>query len=221
MRILLVGDGDAVYFLTRRFRSRGDQVAIVSNDAAACDLLARTTDAVVVRGDPSDAAVLADAGAREADTLLAMTPSDPDNLIVAQIAADRFAVPHAVAMAHDPDNATVFQRLGVHAFSPTDVVGRLMEAEATAEGVAANLAVAGGRVHLSDVVIEPDSGATDVPIAQLGLPERALIAMIVRGPTSIVPRGHDRLEVGDHVVIVADPSAHEQALSILSAHRES
>lgn len=216
MRILLIGSGDSVYFLARRFAKRGDHVTIVARDRAACDELARRSDATVVCGDPSDAAVLADAGVREADALLAVTPRDPDNLIVAQIAADRFGVPHAVAMANDPDNAEIFRRLGVHAFSTTDVVGRLMEAEATADGVAASLAVAGGRIHVSDLRIAEDADAVGRAIAELRLPERALIAMIVRGNETIVPGGADRLEVGDRVILAAVPSAHREALDLLS-----
>lgn len=62
-----------------------------------------------------------------ADVVLAITPNDQDNLVICQLAAIQFGVPRVLALANDPDNAAVFEKLGVSAFSTTQIVGSLIE----------------------------------------------------------------------------------------------
>ena len=133
MKVLIVGGGKTLYFLCRNFTAKGYEVVIINRNQEECVQLARQLSATVVCGDGSDPGILKEAGAMGADALLAITPNDQDNLVICQLASLQFGVPRAVALANDPENAEVFQKLGVSAFSTTHIIGSLIEQRASLE----------------------------------------------------------------------------------------
>ena len=73
-RIIIVGGGKLVYFLTRLFLSKGSSVTIINSDREECTRLARNLKATVVYGDGSDPRVQSEAETERSDVVLAVTP---------------------------------------------------------------------------------------------------------------------------------------------------
>jgi trk system potassium uptake protein TrkA len=174
--------------------------------------LARQLRAVVVCGDGSDAQVLKEAGALGADAVLAITPNDQDNLIICQLASLKFGVPRAVALANDPDNAEVFEKLGVSAFSTTHIVGSLIEQRASLEQIINLLPVGEGLVNVTEIVLDADSPVAGKVLKDIDLPDNALIAVVIRDNQPIVPRGANDLRAGDRLVLITLPENHGTVL---------
>ena len=216
MKVLMVGGGRESYYLARRFAAKGFEVVIVDRRADVCTRLARRLSATVVLGDGGDPRTLEDAGARGADVVLAITPFDQDNLIICQLATLRFGVPRAVALANDPDNAEVFEQLGVTSVSITDIVGGLIEQQTIVDEITRTLAVAEGRVNVTEVVLDEDAPVLGRCLDQLDLPRGALVAVVVRASETIVPGGSDTLRAGDRLVLVTLPEDHGPALRALT-----
>lgn len=214
MRVILVGEGKPLYFLARQFVAKGHQITIIDRDAGECESLARRLEkCVTVLGDGSDPGVLEDAGARQADVLVALTAEDQDNLIACQIAQQMFAVPRVIALVNDPDNEQVFKQLGVtEAISATRIVATLLEEQAELEEVINLLPIAEGRIQVAEVVIGEGAPARDKTLRELSLPEDTLIAGIIRDGDVHVPRGSTRLHAGDTVILMARPASFGDAL---------
>jgi len=193
MKVLIVGGGKPLYFLCRNFTAKGYEVVIINRNKNECVQLARQLRAVVVCGDGSDAQVLKEAGALGADAVLAITPNDQDNLIICQLASLKFGVPRAVALANDPDNAEVFEKLGVSAFSTTHIVGSLIEQRASLEQIINLLPVGEGLVNVTEIVLDADSPVAGKVLKDIDLPDNALIAVVIRDNQPIVPRGANDL----------------------------
>jgi trk system potassium uptake protein TrkA len=208
MKVLIVGGGKTLYFLCRSFTSKGYEVVIINRDREECVQLARQLSAMVVCGDGSDATVLKEAGAMGADVVLAITPNDQDNLIICQLASIQFDVSRAIALANDPDNAEIFEKLGVSAFSTTHIVGSLIEQRASLEQIVNLLPVGGGRVIATEVVLDPHSPVAGKLLKDIVLPENALVAVVIRNNQPIVPRGANQLLAGDRVVLITLPENH-------------
>ena len=69
------------------------------------------------RGDATELFVLEKAGiARPPDIVLALTGDDEDNMIIGQIAREKYGVPKVIARVNDPRNQSHFDLLGI---SPT------------------------------------------------------------------------------------------------------
>ncbi len=216
MKVLIVGSGKTLYFLCRSFTAKGYDVVIINRSREECAQLARQLSATVVCGDGSDTKILKEAGAMSADAVLAITPYDQDNLVICQLAAIQFGVPRAIALANDPDNAEIFEKLGVSAFSTTRIVGSLIEQHASLEQIINLLPVGEGRVNVTEVVLDADSPVGGKLLKDVVLPENALVAVVIRDNQPIVPRGANQLLSGDRVVLITLPENHGAVLNVFT-----
>jgi trk system potassium uptake protein TrkA len=220
MRVLLIGGGETIetiYFLARLFARRGYQVTIVNPYPPEAKMLSRQVKATVILGDGSDPAVLEEAGARRTDVLLSLTPNDPDNLVACQIAQTLYGVPRTMALVNDPDNEEVFRQLGIpEVFSATRVIGSLLEGRTVFDEITHLFPAAEGQLYVTEVVLGEDAPAAGKALMDLALPKDCLVAAIIRDGQVIVPRGENRLEVADRLLLVALPENQDQALCILA-----
>lgn len=216
MRIILVGGDKTVYFLARQFVRRHYHVTIINRDAARGHELAERTKATVVQGEGTDANRLEEAGARQADAVLALTSHDQDNLIVCQIAAKRFGVPRTIALVNDPDNEEIFHNLGVQvAFSATRIIGSMIEQETDFDNITSLMPLAHGRVNVNDVRIDTSSPAVGQSLIELDLAPDSLVACILRRDEVILPRGTTRIQAGDHLVLINYPQNEKHDIEVL------
>jgi trk system potassium uptake protein len=212
MKVLIVGGGKTLYFLCRSFTSKGYEVVIVNRDRQECTRLARQLFAMVICGDGSDTVILKQAGAMDADVVLAITPNDQDNLVICQLAAVQFGVPRAIALANAPDNTEIFEKLGVSAFSTTHIVGSLIEQRAQLEQIMNLLPVGEGRVNVTEIVLNAQCPVAGKLMKDIVLPDNALVAMVIRKNQAIVPRGANDLQAKDRVVLITLPENHGAVL---------
>jgi trk system potassium uptake protein TrkA len=212
MKVLIVGAGKTLYFLCRSFTAKGYAVVIVNRDRQECVQLSRQLSATVVCGDGSDTAILKQAGAMDADVVLAITPNDQDNLVICQLAAIQFGIPRAIALANDPDNTEIFEKLGVSAFSTTHIVGSLIEQRAQLEQIMNLLPVGEGRVNVTEIVLDAECPVAGKLMKDIVLPDNALVAVVIRNDQAIVPRGANDLQAGDRVVLITLPENHGAVL---------
>jgi len=219
MKVIIVGSGKTLFFLCRNFTAKGYQVVIINRDKDECVQLSRQLSATVVCGDGSDAGILKEAGAMGADAVLAITPNDQDNLVICQLASLKFDVPRAIALANDPDNTEIFEKLGVSAFSTTQIVGSLIEQRASLEQILNLLPVGEGRVNVTEIVLGSDSPVVGKMLKDIDLPENALIAVVIRDNQPMVPRGWNDLQAGDRVVLITLPENHGPVLKALTGER--
>jgi trk system potassium uptake protein TrkA len=216
MRILMIGGSRTVYFLARQFVHRRYHVTIINREVAVSKELAEQTKATVVLGEGTDINRLEEAGARQADVMLALTSHDQDNLVACQLAQRMFGVPRTIALVNDPDNEEVFRKLGVTtAFSATRLIGMILEEETNFEEITAFMPLAQGKVAVVDIRLSADSPAIGKTLLELELSENSLIACIIRSDQVIVPRGSTRLEANDHLLLISEPEHHDFDLKVL------
>lgn len=220
MKVIIVGGGKTLYFLTRSFTDKGYEVVVVNRDHAECVQMARQLKALVIEGDGSDPQVLREAGASRANAVLAITPNDQDNLVVCQIAALQCGVPRILAKANDPDNAEVFQKLGVPAFSTTQLIGNLIQERASMDEVMNLLPVGEGRVNVTEVVLTSESQVAGKYLRDIRLPKNALVAVVIRAGQAIVPRGDNQLLQGDRIILITLPENHGPVLKTFTGEQQ-
>lgn len=219
MKVIIVGSGKTLFFLCRNFTAKGYRVVIINRDRGECVQLSRQLSATVVCGDGSDAGILKEAGAMGADAVLAITPNDQDNLVICQLASLKFGVPRAIALANDPDNTEIFEKLGVSAFSTTQIVGSLIEQRASLEQILNLLPVGEGKVNVTEIVLGSDSPVIGKLLKDVDLPENALIAVVIRDNQPMVPRGGNDLQADDRVVLITLPANHGPVLKALTGEQ--
>lgn len=221
MRVILIGGSKTVYFLARQFVQRRYNVSIINRDVVRGRELANNTKATVILGEGTDITRLEEAGARQADILLALTSQDQDNLIACQIAQTKFGIPRTIALVNDPDNEEIFKLLGVPvAFSATRIIATIIEQETDFSEITNMMPLAQGRINIIDIHLEATSPAIGKTLSQLELTDNSLIACIIRNQAMIVPRGATRLELDDHILLITDPTHQKENLCVLTGHGE-
>lgn len=220
MRVILLGGGEtveAIYFLARLFVRRGYDVTIVDPNPAEAQTLSRRVKATVLVGDGSDPVVLEEAGARQADLVLSLTPQDPDNLVTCQVAQKLYGVPRTLALVNDPENEEVFRKLGItEVFSSTKVIGSLIEGRTVFDEITHLFPADEGRRYVTEVVLDGDAPVIGHTLAEIELPPESLVVAIIRDGHVVVPAGEDRLQVADRLIAIALPEHQERLLLALA-----
>ena len=219
MRLIIVGGNKIVLYMAREFVRQDLHVTIINRDAKRARELAERTKATVVLGEGTDIDVLEEAGTRQADTILALTSQDQDNLVVCQIARKNFGVPRTIAMVNDPDNEPIFQKLGITVpFSATSMIGTIIAQETTFKEITSLMPIARGHVSITDVRLDEDAPAAGKNIMELNISDETLIACIIRDEKVTIPRGATVLEAGDHLILISESDKASRDLERLIGH---
>jgi trk system potassium uptake protein TrkA len=126
-RIVIVGCGRVGARLALRLTARDREVTVIDEVREAFLRLGANFSGTTLQGSGLDTEVLERAGVRGSDAVIALTGGDNRNLMVAQLAKQRFGVARAVARLHDPVRAAKFRELGVETLCTTTVLEGLLE----------------------------------------------------------------------------------------------
>ncbi len=101
MRIIICGAGQVGYHIARQLARENNEVVLIDRDEALIARINDTLDVQAIRGYASYPAVLAAAGAMDADMLIAVTYSDEVNMVACQVAHALFDIPTKIARIRD------------------------------------------------------------------------------------------------------------------------
>ncbi|MBN2089109.1 TrkA family potassium uptake protein [candidate division KSB1 bacterium] len=220
MTILIVGGGRLIYFLVRMFTAKGHHVTVINRNLDEGVQLARRLKVTVVHGDGSDPQILEEAGAYTADIVLSVTPNDEDNLVICQLANQKFKVPKILALVNDPDNEQVFQKLGIlTSFSTTRIISSLIEQRTAIDGITNLIPVAEGKINVTEINLKADSLVVGKSLIQIQMPTNSLIACILREGAPIIPSGSTLLQAEDKLIVITLPENHGKIIKLLSDER--
>lgn len=119
MYIIIIGCGRLGSELARELSDGGHDVAVVDRDPKRLAALGSGFNGQVVRGVEFDGDVLEQAGIRQADYLLAVTPDDSVNITVCLAAGRIYHVRRIIARISSPAKAPVYETLGIETVHPT------------------------------------------------------------------------------------------------------
>ncbi len=217
MYIVLVGGGKVGYYLAKSLVADGHEVLIIEKDPAKCVRLADELGAGSVwQGDGCEAAVMAEAGISRANLVVAVTGDDEDNLVVCQMAKRKFGVPRAIARINNPKNETIFRKLGIDAtVSSTELIRAQIEEQIPQQSLVHLLNLRSVGIEFVQVVIPASSPAAGRRVRDLGIPDDAILALVIRDGSAIVPYGETALAAGDEVIAVTTPASEATLRHIL------
>ncbi|HXG93626.1 MAG TPA: NAD-binding protein [Blastocatellia bacterium] len=214
--ILIAGGGKVGVNLARELYESGHEVAVIESDPARAMALSNKLDCPVFIGDSSTHAVLEQAGAERARVFVAATGSDQDNLIACQVAKKVFGVPKTIARASNPKNEEVMALLGVDStVSSTAIIQQVIERELPTVRIKTLLSLQEGAVQILEYPLDHNSPAVGHLVRDVNLPPESNLIAILRGDTTVVPRGETRLEEGDLVVALVNTEQEGQLRTAL------
>jgi trk system potassium uptake protein TrkA len=217
MYIIIVGAGKVGYFLAKRLCQGRHTVSIVEKDKLICEEIARELEALVISGDGCDPRILEEAGIERADVLAAVTGEDEDNLIICQLAKERFNVHRTVGRVNNPDNEHTFAELGIDVpVNSTNIIAKIIEEEVSFSDFVNLMSFKRGKLAIVRVDLPEDSPVINKEIKDIRLPPDSVLVSIVRGEEVIVPKGNTVLRIGDDVVALTLVGNEPQLLELLA-----
>src|SRR5881394_548858 len=131
MYVIIAGGGKVGANVMRSLLRLGHEVTLIEQRRDRFERLEDEFEHQVQRGDATEIHVLERAGiARPPDIVAAVTGDDEDNIVICQMAREKYGVGKVVARVNDPRNQTHFDLLGISAtVSATASIMALIEHE--------------------------------------------------------------------------------------------
>ncbi|MCG6899432.1 MAG: Trk system potassium transporter TrkA [Gammaproteobacteria bacterium] len=226
MKIIILGAGQVGASVAANLASEANDITVVDEDAATLQELQGRLDIRTVKGHASHPETLAQAGADDADMIIAVTNSDETNMIACQVAYTLFHTPTKIARVRSVEYLNHMRLFAQEALpvdvliSPeqlvTDYIQRLIENP----GALQVLDFAGGKVQL--VAVHAFYGGPLVGHELRDLKEHmpgieARVASIFRQGKPIAPEGDTIIEADDEVFFIA---AHKHIRAVMGELRK-
>jgi trk system potassium uptake protein TrkA len=207
MFAIVAGGGKVGANVARTLLRRGHEVTLVEQRRDRFERLEVEFEHQVQHGDATELYVLERAGiARPADLVIAVTGDDEDNLVIGQLAKEKYGVAKVIARVNDPRNQQLFDLLGLRlTVSATQMVLGLIEHEVPAHELVHLLELREENLEIVEVEVGAGARAAGKRVEELSLPDGARLISVMRDGTAEIAVGATRLEAGDQVLAILEP----------------
>ncbi len=225
MKVIICGAGQVGWQIARHLSGERNDVTVVDVNP---DLVRRATETLDVQGVVGFASypdVLARAGARDADMIIAATHSDEVNMVTCEVAHAIFNITRKVARIRsqnylDPQYVDMFRSRNL----PIDVI--ISPEREVAEAALQRLAAPAtfdtelfmnGRAQLLGIALDEDCPVLNTPLRQLNelfSTLRAIVVGVRREDRLFAPEPGDQLLAGDQIYVFTHIEDVNRALEI-------
>jgi trk system potassium uptake protein TrkA len=217
MYVLIAGGGKVGANVARTLIRGGHEVTLIEQTAGRFARLEEEFEHQVQHGDATELHILERAGiARPPDIVLALTGDDEDNMVISQIAQERYGVPKVIARVNDPRNQAHFDLLGI---SPTicavSSVMALVEHEVPEHELIHLLELRKENLEIVEVQIDKNSPSAGKRVESLTMPEGARLISVMRNGRAEIAVGSTELQPGDQVLAILEPGKEDELKRVL------
>jgi trk system potassium uptake protein len=217
MFALVVGGGKVGSNLTRTLVAKNHEVVVVEMKGVRADTLEGEFGHRVVHGDGTELYVLEAAGiTRPPDIVVAVTGDDEDNMIIAQVAREKYGVGKVIARVNDPRNQVHFDLLGISpTVCPTQRIMALIEHEVPEHELVHLLELRNENLEIIEVEVDPRCPCIGKSADKLGMPSGTRLISLVRDGKAELVDGETVLRPGDQVIAILEPGHEEEVRELL------
>ncbi len=210
MKIIVVGDGKVGLTLTEQLSKEEHDIVVIDKNPTVLQNSQETFDVMVVPGNGASRQVLLEAGAQDADLVIAATSADEINLLCC-LTAKKLGCTHTIARVRNPEYAgqLVFLKdeLGLSmVINPEATAAREMFQILQFPSFLNRDRFAKGRVEIVELKVE--KGCTIIGKYLHELHENAKVKVLVcaveRGEQVYIPSGNFKIEEGDKIHVTAE-----------------
>src|SRR5215813_6627191 len=217
MYVLIAGGGKVGSNLARTLIRAGHEVTLIEQRDVRYSVLEAEFEHQVHKGDATELFVLERAGIkRPPDVVVAVTGDDEDNVIICQLAREKYGVETVIARVNDPRNQPYFDLLGISpTVSATASIMALIEHEVPEHGLIHLLELRRENLEIVEIVIDPNAACAGKTINDVALPEGSRVISVVRNGKAEAPDGEMQLEPGDSVLAILEPGKEDELRKVL------
>src|SRR5918912_601540 len=217
MYVLIAGGGKVGANVARTVSLLGHEVTLIEQRSSRFAQLEEEFEHQVQQGDATELYVLERAGiARSPDIVLALTGDDEDNMVICQLAQEKYRVPKVIARVNDPRNQAHFDLLGI---SPTicavSSVMALIEHEVPEHELIHLLELRKENLEIVEVQIDESAPCAGKRVEGIPLPEGVRLISVMRNGHAEIAVGSTELKPGDQVLAILEPGKEDELRRVL------
>jgi trk system potassium uptake protein TrkA len=210
MKIVIAGAGDVGFHLAELLAFENQDIVVIDTDQDVLDVVTSHLDVLTLKGDSTSIETLQQAEANRADLVLAVTTSETTNLVTT-ILAKKMGAKQTIARVSNQeylaeDQREMFRELGVdNLISPTllaaEEIARLLRQSSFTDV----FEFEDGKISLVGITLDDYSPLVNLQLAEMPdfTSEMSLRPIaILRGHSTIIPRGDTVLHRNDHVYFI-------------------
>jgi trk system potassium uptake protein TrkA len=225
MNIIICGAGKVGFSISKQLSAQGHSITVIDPSTEDIKKINDTQDVKGIVGRATYPTVLENAGAEQADMIIAVTRNDETNMIVCQLASSLFNIPKKIARIRSKEFlegkwSKLFNKSNIPIdviISPEIEVAKSLFRRLEAPGALDNVPFAGDKVKMLEISIEKNCPIINTSLKNLTekFPEfKANILGAVRKDKFIFLKKNDKMVEGDNVYVVVSS---EQLNQILKA----
>ena len=217
MYVLITGGGKVGTNVARTLLRMGYEVTLIEQRSLRYRQLEAEFEHQVIRGDATELHVLERAGIkRPPDLLIAATGDDEDNIVICQLAREKYGVGKVIARINDPRNQAYFDLLGISpTVSATGSIMALIEHEVPEHELVHLLELRKENLEIVEVLIDKNAPAAGKRVERLKLPEGSRLISVMRNGRSEIAVGATELQPGDQVLAILQPGKEDELRKVL------
>lgn len=206
-RIVIMGGGGIGYTLAKYLKEKtfGTQIKIIERDLQRAQFLSEQfEDLIILNGDGLGREILEEANIRQAETFVAVTDDDENN-ILGSLLAKQYGCRRSVTLVNNKVYSPLVGPLGVDAMiSPrSTIVASIMQH------------IRRGRIHgihplrdgfaeIIEAEVSDGSAIANKTLGKIDFPPYVTLGAIIRKDELIIPKASDTIKPGDIVIIMAE-----------------
>ena len=217
MYVLVAGGGKVGANVARTLLRMGNEVTLIEQRRERFESLETEFEHQVLQGDATELFVLERAGIkRPPDIVLALTGDDEDNMIIGQVAKDKYGVEKVIARVNDPRNQAHFDLLGISpTVCATSSIMALVEHEVPEHELVHLLELRKENLEIVEVMIDKDAPSAGKRVEALRMPEGSRLISVMRDGQAEVAVGSTELRPGDQVLAILQPGKEDELRRVL------
>jgi trk system potassium uptake protein TrkA len=230
MKIIICGAGQVGFGIAERLSAEDNDVTVIDTSDRLVRAISDTLDVQGIVGHGAHPDVLAQAGASEADMIIAVTFIDEVNMMACEVANAIFNIPTKVARVRAqsylaPEYRRLFARENTAidvVISPEIAVGEMVMRRLSLPGAFESIYFADEKVIAMGITVGEDCPIINTPLHQLTelFPDlNAVVVAIHRDDDLMVPHSDEQLLPGDSVYVIADQKQAARTLGLFG-HEE-
>ena len=205
-RVVIIGGGNVGLAVAKALEQRAQRVRVkvIEKNRARAEVAADALDkTIVLHGDGLDAAILEEASISTADAVLTLTDDDKTNLLAA-VRAKQMGCKLTICLSNDPTLLPLISPLGIDAYlNPRATTVSSILRHIRHGRVRGVYSIGDAEAEVIEALVLGTSPLAGQKIRDIGFPQGALVAGLMKAGKLVKPTAEVRIEEGDVVAIFA------------------
>lgn len=213
-RVMIIG-GTPLALQTAKLLEKQYEVSLVLSDKnIGKQFVEQLENTLVIHADSSNISVLKEEGLKRMDAFVALTPNSETNIITS-LMAEEFGVYKTIALVENVNYTHISKNIGVDTIINKKLIAankifRFIRKGKIKEIISLN----GVNAEIIEFEIHKKNRLLKHPIRELHLPNKSIIAGVIRGEETYIPDGDFMFKIQDKVIVFAQPEAIHQVEEI-------